>query len=61
MSSLFGAGATATGAIVSSAVAGVVLAGVAGVALTSVAENITADSDSSAKLSDINAPRYADQ
>lgn len=61
MSSFFGAAATTTGAIVSSTVAGVVLAGVAGVTLTTVAKSITADSDSSAKISDINAPRYADQ
>lgn len=61
MSSFFGAAATSTGAIVSSAVAGVVLAGVAGVALTSVAKSVTVDSDASAKLSDLNAPRYADQ
>jgi hypothetical protein len=61
MSFLFGAAATTTGTIVTSAVAGVVLAGVAGAALTSVAKSVTTDSDSSAKISDINAPRYADQ
>lgn len=61
MSFLFGAAATTTTAVVSSTVAGVVLAGVVGVSLTTVAKSATDDSDSSAKISDINAPRYADQ
>lgn len=62
MSSLIGgAAATSTTAIVSSVVAGVVLAGVAGASLTAVGKSLSSDSDSSANLSDINAPRYADQ
>jgi hypothetical protein len=59
MSSLFGAGGSATGALVGSVVAGVVLAGVVGVSLTSVAKDQLLGSDT--QISDVNAPRYADQ
>lgn len=59
MSSLFGAGGSATGALVGSAAAGVVLAVLVGASLTSVAKDQLLGSDT--KISDVNAPRYADR
>jgi hypothetical protein len=61
MSLIAGAAATTTGTIVTSAVGGVVLAAVLGTSLTQVAKSVTADDDASAKISNINEPRYADQ
>jgi hypothetical protein len=53
--------ASPTGVLVGAALAGVVVAGVAGVSLTSVAKNVLLGSDASTKVSDVNAPRYADE
>ncbi len=52
---------SSVGALIAAIMGGVVVAGVAGVSLTGVAQNVLLGPDATAKVSDVNAPRYADE
>lgn len=60
MSSFLAGGGASVAAVAGSVVAGTVLAVVTGATLTTVVKS-SQDSDSSASLKNINAPRYADE